>query len=171
VIAVEEARERLSAVRPVLRTENVALTDAVGRVLAEPFVVAPVDVPPFANSAMDGFAVRAADLPGRLRIVGEVAAGAGALPTVDVGTAVRISTGAPMPPGADAVVPIEQAADAGAEVEVAESVPSGNHVRVAGHDTASDACRHRRPGFSGRGRGHGASPAQGGDPLQRGRAD
>ncbi|HJT64546.1 MAG TPA: gephyrin-like molybdotransferase Glp [Candidatus Limnocylindria bacterium] len=135
MITVEEARERLMASRPVPRTENVSLTDAVGRVLAEPSVVAPIDVPPFANSAMDGFAVRAADLPGRLRITGEVAAGAGQLPTVEVGTAVRISTGAPMPPGADAVVPIEQATDAGAEVEVPLPVPSGDHVREAGHDT------------------------------------
>jgi molybdopterin molybdotransferase len=135
VITVEEARERLLAIRPVPRTENVPLADAVGRVLAEPSVVAPIDVPPFANSAMDGFAVRAADLPGRLRVTGEVAAGAGQLPAVEAGTAVRISTGAPMPAGADAVVPIEQATDAGAEVDVTASVAAGNHVREAGHDT------------------------------------
>lgn len=135
MITVEEARERLLASRPAPRTESVSLTDAVGRVLAEPSVVAPIDVPAFANSAMDGFAVRAADLPGRLRVIGEVAAGAGQLPTVQVGTAARISTGAPMPPGADAVVPIEQATDAGADVEVTERVPLGNHVREAGHDT------------------------------------
>jgi molybdopterin molybdotransferase len=135
VITLEEARDRLLGIRPATRTELVSLTDAVGRVLAEPAIVAPIDVPPFANSAMDGYAVRAADLPGRLRITGEVAAGAAQLPDVEAGTAVRISTGAPMPPGADAVVPIEQAIDTGEEVEVTEPVPVGNHVRAAGHDT------------------------------------
>ena len=73
MITVEEAHERLLASRPVPRTEKVPLSVAVGRVLGEPSLVAPIDVPPFANSAMDGFAVRAADLPGRLRVTGEVA--------------------------------------------------------------------------------------------------
>lgn len=135
MITVEEARERLLASRPVPRTEKVPLSVAVGRVLGEPSLVAPIDVPPFANSAMDGFAVRAADLPRRLRIIGEVAAGAGQLPRLEIGTAIRISTGAPMPPGADAVVPIEQAADTGATVDVTAPVAAGNHVREAGHDT------------------------------------
>jgi molybdopterin molybdotransferase len=89
---------------------------------------------------MDGFAVRAADLPGRLRIVGESAAGSGELPEVDRGDAARISTGAPMPPGADTVVPIEEATDAGAEVTIPAPAPPGQYVREAGHDTrAGDA--------------------------------
>jgi molybdopterin molybdotransferase len=140
VISVEEARERLLARRPPRRSEVVALAEALGRVPIDSAVTAPMDVPPFANSAMDGFAVRAADLPGRLRITGEVAAGDATFPEVVPGTAVRISTGAPLPPGADAVVPIEQVTDAGGEVDIAETVPIGNHVRDRGHDTrAGDA--------------------------------
>jgi molybdopterin molybdotransferase len=140
VIPVEEARARLIALAPAARVERVPIASALGRVPAARAVTAAHDVPPFANSAMDGFAVRAADLPGRLRIVGESAAGSVELPEVDRGTAVRISTGAPMPPGADTVVPIEEATDAGAEVTIPAPVPPGQHVREAGHDTqAGDA--------------------------------
>jgi molybdopterin molybdotransferase len=135
VISVEEARERLLAARPAARTEVLALVNARGRVPSPTAITAPVDVPPFANSAMDGFAVRAADLPGRLRIGGESAAGAARLPDVVPGTAVRVSTGAPLPPGADAVVPIEQATVIDGEVEIAAAVQTGNHVRDTGHDT------------------------------------
>ena len=135
MISVEEARERLLARRPPTRIEVVTLAQALGRVPIDPSLTAPVDVPPFANSAMDGFAVRAADLPGRLRIIGEVAAGDGTLPEVVSRTAVRISTGAPVPPGADAVVPVEQVTNAGGEVDIPEAVPVGNHVRDRGHDT------------------------------------
>jgi molybdopterin molybdotransferase len=113
----------------------VALAQALDRVPIDPMPTAPMDVPPFANSAMDGFAVRAADLPGRLRVTGEVAAGQGTPPEVVPGTAVRISTGAPLPPGADSVVPIEQGTDTGGEVDIPEAVPVGNHVRDRGHDT------------------------------------
>jgi molybdopterin molybdotransferase len=113
----------------------VSLADAGGRVLADPKVVAAVDVPAFANSAMDGFAVLASDLPGLVRVTGEVAAGAGELPTVEPGSAVRIMTGAPLPPGADAVVPVEDAVEADGAVTVAAAVPVGQHVRAAAHDT------------------------------------
>jgi len=98
-------------------------------------VRAAADVPPFANAAMDGFAVRAVDLPGRLEIVGEVAAGASAWLEVRPGTAVRISTGAPLPPGADTVVPVERTSETDGRVEVGEAVPIGADVRSAGHDT------------------------------------
>jgi molybdopterin molybdotransferase len=135
VIPVEEARDRLLALAPSSRTERVLLAASLGRVPASATVIAPVDVPPFANSAMDGFAVRSADLPGQLRVAGEVMAGDDQLPEVVPGTAVRISTGAPVPPGADTVVPIEQVTDAGAEVDIPEAVPAGTHVRGAGHDT------------------------------------
>jgi molybdopterin molybdotransferase len=135
VIPVDEARERLLAMKPAQRHEVVPIAEALGRVPASAVLLAPVDVPPFANSAMDGFAVRAADLPGQLRISGEVAAGDQQLPEVTPGTAIRISTGAPIPPGADTVVPIEQATDAGGEVDIPEAVPVGTHVRNAGHDT------------------------------------
>jgi molybdopterin molybdotransferase len=98
-------------------------------------VKAPIDVPPFANSAMDGFAIRAAEAPGPLRVIGEVAAGASELPTVEPGTAVRIMTGAPIPPGADTVVPVEDAQEDLAEVRVPAGVLAGAHVRAAAHDT------------------------------------
>ena len=117
---------------------EVPLAEARGLVTAEP-VVATGAVPPFANSAMDGFALQAADTVGPpvdLRIVGTLAAGA--IPVVDVGPgeAVRIMTGAPMPPGADAVVMVEKTvvSDDGAVVTVAVEVGVGNHVRSAGED-------------------------------------
>jgi molybdopterin molybdotransferase len=135
VIPVEEARARLLALAPAARVERVPIALALGRVPAARTVTAEHDVPPFANSAMDGFAVRAADLPGSLRIVGESAAGSSELPEVSPDTAARISTGAPMPPGADTVVPIEEATDGGAEVTISAPAPPGQHVRDAGHDT------------------------------------
>jgi molybdopterin molybdotransferase len=135
VIHVEEARARLAALAPAPRIETVSLKESIGRVPAARSITAEHDVPPFANSAMDGFAVRSGDLPGRLRIIGESAAGAAQMPEVASGTALRISTGAPIPPGADTVVPIEEATDAGAEVDIPAPAPAGQHVRTAGHDT------------------------------------
>ena len=136
MLTLDEAYRRLMARTRLTEPETVPLTDGLGRVLAEPKVIAAVDVPPFANSAMDGYAVRAADTPGRLRLAGEVAAGAATLPTVEAGTAVRIMTGAPLPPGADAVVPIEDAEEADGAVSIASGVLSAAYVRAAGHDTA-----------------------------------
>ncbi|HEX6238661.1 MAG TPA: gephyrin-like molybdotransferase Glp [Acidimicrobiales bacterium] len=112
--------------------------EALGRVLAEP-IVASDAVPPFANTAMDGYAVRAADLasaPVRLPVVAEVAAGSPAPRPLAAGEAMRIFTGAPMPEGADAVVMVEatRRLDGGAAVELLERVPPGNHVREAGED-------------------------------------
>lgn len=135
MLTLEEAHRRLLAHAHLTGTEPILLADAVGRVLANPRVLAAVDVPPFANSAMDGFAVRAADTPGSLRVIGEVAAGAVELPTVEPGTAVGIMTGAPLPPGADAVVPIEDVEEADGSVSIPEAVLSANHVRAAAHDT------------------------------------
>jgi molybdopterin molybdotransferase len=135
MLTLEEAYRRLLTHVQPAGTESISLTDAIGRVLVEPRVLAAVDVPPFANSAMDGFAVRAADTPGSLRVIGEVAAGAVELPSVEPGTAVGIMTGAPLPPGADAVVPIEDATEADGVVSIAEAVLSANHVRAAAHDT------------------------------------
>jgi molybdopterin molybdotransferase len=142
MLPLEEAQARLLAHARPSAAERIALADAAGRVLAEPRIVAAVDVPPFANSSMDGFALRAADAPGIFRVAGEVAAGAESLPTVEVGTAVRIMTGAPLPPGADAVVPIEEAAESDGVVSVPSSVSPGAFVRAAAHDTrAGDAVR------------------------------
>ena len=113
MLSVEEAFARIVSQFAVLETETVSLLDALGRVLAED-VVSAEDVPAFDNSAMDGYAVRFADTqaaseaqPVHLRVVGDLAAGA--VPTAPLGPeeAVRIMTGAPVPPGSDAVVPFE----------------------------------------------------------------
>src|SRR3712207_7798815 len=127
MLSLEAARERLLARAQPVGAERVPLADAVGRVLADPRVVAPVDVPPFPNSAMDGYAVRAADTPGTLALAGEVAAGMATLPSVEPGRAVRIMTGAPIPPGADAVVPVEDATEDGDTVALGAAAP-GAHV-------------------------------------------
>src|SRR3990170_709052 len=118
MISVEEARERILAYFQRLDAEERPVLDALGQVLAED-VVAEFDIPPLANTAMDGYAVRAADTQGasdsrpvRLRIVGELAAGSLFDGEVTPGTAVRIMTGAPIPRGADAVVPFEETDEA-----------------------------------------------------------
>ena len=134
MLTLEEARRRLLARAQVTGEEEVSLSAASGRVLADPRIVASLDVPPFANSAMDGYALRAADTPGILRIVGEVAAGAAGLPEVSGGTAVRITTGAPLPLGADTVVPLEDAGESDDAVTVPLTAP-GTYVRIAGNDT------------------------------------
>ena len=139
MLPLDDARSRLLARLAPLDGEIVSLADAAGRVLVHPQVVAAADVPAFANSAMDGYAVRAAETPGRLRLVGEVTAGMASLPSVEPGTTVRIMTGAPLPPGADAVVPVEVATEADDGVLVAEA-RAGDHGRAAAHDTrAGDA--------------------------------
>jgi molybdopterin molybdotransferase len=114
MLSLEEAQDRLlAAVGEPLSVEEVSLQDALGRVLAEPIRSA-VDLPPWDNTAMDGFAVHAADVadatpdaPVRLRVVGEVQAGGSPDVELPAGCAIRIATGAPMPPSADAVVPVE----------------------------------------------------------------
>jgi molybdopterin molybdotransferase len=135
MLLLEEAQARLLAHASPVESERVDLTDAAGRVLADPRVVAAVDVPPFDNSSMDGFALRAVDAPGVLRVVGEVAAGVRTPVAVEPGTAVRIMTGAPLPPGSDAVVPIEDVAELDGVVSVPSSVVAGSFVRAAAHDT------------------------------------
>lgn len=126
--ALELAREH--AVR--LGSEPVELRLAEGRRLAEDLHVL-ADHPPFTNSAMDGFAVRAADTPGTLRVVGESAAGEPWAGALGPGQALRISTGAAVPDGADAVVRREVADDEGLQVLVPEARP-GQFVRVRGED-------------------------------------
>lgn len=135
MLSFEEAHRRLLARAELTDGERVPLPEAVGRVLVEPRVVAAVDVPPFANSAMDGFALRATDAPGVLRLAGEASAGSAELSRVEPGTAIRIMTGAPMPAGADSVVPIEQAVEGDGAVTISEPVRPGHHVRDAAHDT------------------------------------
>lgn len=134
MLALEDARSRLLARVRQTDGERVALADAHGRVLVTQSVVARNDVPPFANSAMDGWAVRAADLPGSLEIGGEVAAGAATLPEVRAGSAVRIMTGAPLPPGGDTIVQLEIAEEEGSRVRL-PAIEAGTYVRPAGSDT------------------------------------
>ena len=114
MISVEEARERILAFFHRLPVERKPLLDALGQVVAED-VVAPFDIPPLDNTAMDGYAVRAADTAGSsedsprtLRVIADLAAGYVLETAVGAGEAVRIMTGAPMPPGADAIVPFEE---------------------------------------------------------------
>jgi molybdopterin molybdotransferase len=136
VLSVEEALERILATVHVLEPERVALLEAAARVLAEE-VAADRDIPPLTNSAMDGYAVRGAELspaPARLRVVGEVAAGHVSPVRVEPGTAVRIMTGAPAPAGADTVVRFEDARQDGDWVEVLKAPAIGANVRAAGED-------------------------------------
>ncbi|MBB2922819.1 gephyrin-like molybdotransferase Glp [Cellulomonas cellasea] len=140
---VDQHRDAVLGLVVPTAAHTVALEDGAGLVLAED-VTAHEALPRFDNSAMDGYAVRAADVAGatpgspvRLRVVGELAAGTDAEPVVEAGTAARIMTGAPVPPGADAIVPVE-ATDAGiVEVEVREPSPAGRHVRRVGEDVSA----------------------------------
>jgi molybdopterin molybdotransferase len=132
-LSIEAARRAvLAAVHP-LATEEVAVQDALGRVLAED-VAAATDVPAFANSAMDGFAVRAGAGGRTLRIVGESRAGAPAAMTVGDGEAIRISTGAAIPEGADGVLQVERVTVDGDDVTLDDDVDAGRNVRPAGDD-------------------------------------
>ena len=137
LLSIEEAlREILARVRP-LPSEPVPLTSALGRVLAAD-IRAVTDLPPFASSAMDGFAVRAADTPGRLPVVERIAAGGSATRALAAGEAMGIATGAPVPEGADAVVPVEYVVNHENSVEIAGSVEAGTHVRPRGGDLRAD---------------------------------
>lgn len=133
--AAEYLQELLALVSPSPHTEQVSLEDALGRALAAD-VAAAVPNPAFTNSAMDGYAVRAADLetlPVRLRIVADVPAGSGANPALGSGECARIMTGAPLPSAADTVVPVEDT-DGGIEwVEIRAAEP-GRHIRRTGED-------------------------------------
>nr|HID14680.1 molybdopterin molybdotransferase MoeA [Anaerolineae bacterium] len=140
MLSVEEALERVLGEFHPLEPERVPILEALGRVLAED-VYADMDIPPCANSAMDGYAVLAADtagagrrVPRRLRVVGDLAAGSVAETEVTPGTAMRIMTGAPIPPGADAVVPVEDTEAEGEWVDVFTEAEVGQYVRPAGED-------------------------------------
>ena len=143
LLPVAEA-ERLIAERiaPVTGREIVTLANAAGRVLADD-VVAPVDLPPFDNSAVDGFAVRAADLDGerecRLTIADRVAAGHTASAALKAGAAIRIFTGAPMPAGADTVFMQEDCRVKDGAVIVPPGLRRGANTRLAGEDIRAGA--------------------------------
>ncbi len=137
LIDIDAARALvLARVRP-LEAEPVPLARAAGRVLAET-VLATVDLPPFDSSAMDGYAVSAADTPGRLLVTAPSAAGRPSAGRVAAGEAAPISTGAVVPAGADAVVPVERTRHDGAAI-VVEAVASGDNVRARGGDIAAGA--------------------------------
>ena len=127
----------LARARP-LGSERVALADAAGRVLAEP-VRAEVDLPPFPASAMDGYAVRAAEAPGTFPIVFRIAAGLPAPRALATGEAMAIATGGAVPEGADAVVPIEVVREEGDALVVPGAVEPGANVRPRGGDIAQGA--------------------------------
>ncbi|NLF01792.1 MAG: molybdopterin molybdotransferase MoeA [Anaerolineales bacterium] len=140
MLSVEEALTRvLAAFRP-LETERVGVLQALGRVLAED-ICADDDIPPYPNSSMDGYAVRAADTRGadlqppvQLRVLGNLPAGYTPDVAVAAGTALRIMTGAPIPMGADAVVPVEDTATTDGWVQVRAEAREGQYVRPAGED-------------------------------------
>ena len=136
MLTVHEALERVLEGARAGPSEEVALHASLGRVLAAP-VVAPRALPPFSNSAMDGYAVRAADTPGRLRVLETIAAGRVGQHEVVTGTASRIMTGAPVPPGADAIVMVEHTEVSGDDVLVSGSARPGQHVRAAGSDVGA----------------------------------
>ncbi|HLY27927.1 MAG TPA: hypothetical protein VKQ72_16390, partial [Aggregatilineales bacterium] len=157
LLSVEEALERVLGAFQELPADETDIREALGRVLAED-VRAPNDLPPFANSSMDGYAVRAADVaaanresPVRLSVVADIPAGSALQVEIGPGQAGRIMTGAPMPAGADAVVPVEQTDDnfrhAGSGEQLDAPVPShvsifrgskaGDYVRPVGEDVRS----------------------------------
>jgi len=138
LLTLEEAQALVLGRTRVLGAETVPLADAAGRVVAAP-ARAVVDLPPFASSAMDGYAVRAADLPGRLPVVAHVAAGRPADRPLSAGEAMEISTGGVVPEGADAVVPVEYVVKYDNEIDIAEAVERGANVRPRGGDVTAGA--------------------------------
>jgi molybdopterin molybdotransferase len=145
LVPVEEARERILSTVSPLGSLQVPLTEAYGCVLAED-VVADHDMPDFASSAMDGFAVRSSDIAGaspdhpvELKIVGRALIGRRPESTVGGHEASRIATGAPIPAGADTIVPVENAEVLGEVVRIIEPAPEGRHIRPVGEDVRTGA--------------------------------
>lgn len=147
-LTVQEALTAVLAPLTILPPEQVALPDALGRVLAVP-ITAQDNLPPFANSSMDGYAFIAADLvgatadrPATLQVIGDIAAGSAPTMHITRGTAVRIMTGAPIPPGADAVIPVEdtnenwrdKARPLPITIQINRPVNPGDYIRPPGGD-------------------------------------
>ena len=140
MLLVEDALTKFLDHFHVLDPERMPILDVFDRVLAEE-VVAAYDIPPHANSAMDGYAVRVddtggarQDLPRRLRVAGELAAGYTRDAPIEPGTAIRIMTGAPIPPSADAVIPFEETTREGDAILVMRRYPHQANIRAAGED-------------------------------------
>jgi molybdopterin molybdotransferase len=138
-LSFEDARQCvLREVSPLGEAEQVSLIDAAGRVLAEA-IPADRDYPPFPRSARDGFAVRAADLPGELRLIGEVRAGEAFSGNIGPAEAVEIMTGAPLPGGADAVVMIEDTQRSGDRITTNRSHAPGDNFNERGSEARAGA--------------------------------
>lgn len=140
LLSVEQARDRILARFHLLDNETVSLAASGGRALGSA-AIAGFSVPPFANSSMDGFAVVSrdteevsSDAPAILRVTQRIAAGSGSSETVRSGCCARIMTGAPLPPGADAVIPFEEVTDRGESIAIALPVKPGACVRPRGND-------------------------------------
>jgi molybdopterin molybdotransferase len=140
MISVDEALSRILNRIQILGFEKVDIITSLGRVIGED-ILAPRDIPPLDNSAMDGYAVRAVDIRGAsgenhisLKVIEDLPAGALPRESVAQGKAIRIMTGAPIPPGADAVVMVEDTEKAGDDVKVFRGVPPGENIRRAGED-------------------------------------
>jgi molybdopterin molybdotransferase len=139
-LSVEQAREAILEEIAILCAERVPLPDALGRLLAEP-LVAPFDIPPRDNTAMDGYAVRAADIahasperPTSLAVIEDLPAGYVAAASVGPGQAIRIMTGAPIPDGADAIAIVEHTTAEGDTVRISTPAAVGAHIRRRGED-------------------------------------
>ena len=133
LLTIDEALAQILTRAQPLAVDVFDATTAAGRVLAEP-AIARTDLPPFDSSAMDGFAVRAADVPGELPVAYRIAAGSPAPGPLPAGAAAGIATGGAVPDGADAVAPVEVVEDRGASVVVGTPVEAGQHVRPKGGD-------------------------------------
>src|SRR5438477_7047275 len=133
LLSLAEAQARVLEQIAPLEGERVAVAAAAGRVLAEDALAA-VDLPPFPSSAMDGFALRASDTPGRLPVVARIAAGVPAPRPLRGGEAMAIATGGVVPEGADVVVPIEYVVEYDNSVEINEAVAQNAHIRPRGGD-------------------------------------
>jgi molybdopterin molybdotransferase len=139
LLPVEDALERILEQAVPLPALELPLARTLGRYLAEPLIAA-FELPPFTNSAMDGYALRHRDTPGQLEVVGESAAGKPFTGAIAPGQAVTISTGAVLPDGADAVVPIEWIeSESHGLIEVPRAVAGGYSVRSAGSDVTRGA--------------------------------
>jgi molybdopterin molybdotransferase len=136
LISLEEALARIfEQVRP-LDAEPVPLSAAAGRVIADD-ARSLVDLPPFASSAMDGFAVQSSDTPGRLPVVARIAAGVPAPRALEPGEAMGIATGGVVPEGADAVIPIEYVVASDNGIEIEQTAGHGDNVRPRGSDVSA----------------------------------
>jgi molybdopterin molybdotransferase len=146
MISVEEAIEIILNEITANGPENIGILDSYGRVLAED-IYAPWDLPPWDNSAMDGFAVRADDLSGKsgdgnrkkLNVIEDLPAGYMAKKEVRTGEAIRIMTGAPLPKGSDSVVMVEHTEGTGSDVTILEEIRKGQNVRPKGEDIKEGA--------------------------------